>query len=54
MTGPPTVFGCLIKSLSTALIWQLKWDQIKANFSPQTSAIDVIFKLVDKAFNSDV
>ena len=54
MGGRPGMSGRLIESLSTAMIWQLKWDQIKTNFLPQTSTIDVILRPMVKVFISDV
>ena len=54
MGGRPAMYGRLIKYLSTPLIWQLKWDQIKTNFLPQTYTIDVILKPMVKVFIRDV
>ena len=50
MAGWAAMLDHLIKSLSTAMIWQLKWDQIKTNLLQQTSNIDVILKLMVKVF----
>ena len=41
MTVRPAMFGRLIKSLNTAMTWQLKWDQIKTNFHPPTFDVNL-------------